>query len=283
MKFREPLDAGWRAPPRLQLQPDQRARLLGRDRGLHDDAARRCSTRVGGFDERFAVGFNDTDLCLRLARPASVLYDGHTAARHHESATRAHDQGGRPIPKATTRACAPAGRAFSATATRSTPAAHRRPAPTTPPHRHRMVRPSRRAHRHPPRPPQRQPPAAPVGWGNAAHPRPRDQLRPDRARATSLGSIRTSRTTRWPGRRMRGRRRRCIPVFYGSFDWHSCVHSYWLLARLLRRFPAARGGGGDRGAVRPAADAGEDRGGVRVSWRRRRRGGSSGRMAGHGC
>ena len=27
------------------------------------------------------------------------------------------------------------------------------------------------------------------------------------------------------------------PVFYGSFDWHSCVHSYWLLARVLRRFP----------------------------------------------
>lgn len=29
------------------------------------------------------------------------------------------------------------------------------------------------------------------------------------------------------------------PVFYGSFDWHSCVHSYWLLARVLRRFPTA--------------------------------------------
>ena len=29
------------------------------------------------------------------------------------------------------------------------------------------------------------------------------------------------------------------PVFYGSFDWHSCVHGYWLLARLLHRFPAA--------------------------------------------
>ena len=29
------------------------------------------------------------------------------------------------------------------------------------------------------------------------------------------------------------------PVFYGSFDWHSCVHSYWLLARLLHRFPTA--------------------------------------------
>jgi hypothetical protein len=28
------------------------------------------------------------------------------------------------------------------------------------------------------------------------------------------------------------------PIFYGSFDWHSCVHSYWLLARLRRLFPA---------------------------------------------
>jgi len=27
------------------------------------------------------------------------------------------------------------------------------------------------------------------------------------------------------------------PIFYGSFDWHSCVHGYWLLARLVRRFP----------------------------------------------
>lgn len=29
------------------------------------------------------------------------------------------------------------------------------------------------------------------------------------------------------------------PVFFGSYDWHSCVHSYWTLARLLRRFPHA--------------------------------------------
>lgn len=28
------------------------------------------------------------------------------------------------------------------------------------------------------------------------------------------------------------------PVFYGSFDWHSCVHGYWMLATLYRRFPA---------------------------------------------
>jgi hypothetical protein len=27
------------------------------------------------------------------------------------------------------------------------------------------------------------------------------------------------------------------PIFFGSFDWHSCVHAYWLLARLLRRYP----------------------------------------------
>jgi hypothetical protein len=27
------------------------------------------------------------------------------------------------------------------------------------------------------------------------------------------------------------------PIFFGSFDWHSCVHGYWMLARLLRRHP----------------------------------------------
>lgn len=27
------------------------------------------------------------------------------------------------------------------------------------------------------------------------------------------------------------------PIFYGSFDWHSCVHGYWLLARVYRQFP----------------------------------------------
>ena len=26
------------------------------------------------------------------------------------------------------------------------------------------------------------------------------------------------------------------PLFFGSFDWHSCVHGYWLLARLLREY-----------------------------------------------
>ena len=31
--------------------------------------------------------------------------------------------------------------------------------------------------------------------------------------------------------------RQLHPVFFGSFDWHSCVHGHWLLARLDRRFP----------------------------------------------
>lgn len=27
------------------------------------------------------------------------------------------------------------------------------------------------------------------------------------------------------------------PAFYGSYDWHSCVHGWWSLTRLLRLFP----------------------------------------------
>jgi len=28
------------------------------------------------------------------------------------------------------------------------------------------------------------------------------------------------------------------PIFYGSFDWHSCVHGWWMLLTLRRMFPA---------------------------------------------
>jgi hypothetical protein len=28
------------------------------------------------------------------------------------------------------------------------------------------------------------------------------------------------------------------PVFFGSYDWHSCVHMHWALARLLNLYPA---------------------------------------------
>lgn len=27
------------------------------------------------------------------------------------------------------------------------------------------------------------------------------------------------------------------PIFYGCFDWHSAVHGYWSMVRLVRRFP----------------------------------------------
>ncbi len=27
------------------------------------------------------------------------------------------------------------------------------------------------------------------------------------------------------------------PAFYGSYDWHSCVHQHWMLVRLFRLFP----------------------------------------------
>ena len=40
------------------------------------------------------------------------------------------------------------------------------------------------------------------------------------------------------------------PAFFGSFDWHSCVHGHWLLARLYRRFPALP----ERAAIRAALD-----------------------------
>jgi len=31
--------------------------------------------------------------------------------------------------------------------------------------------------------------------------------------------------------------RQLHPVFFGSFDWHSCVHGYWLLATVRRLYP----------------------------------------------
>jgi GT2 family glycosyltransferase len=44
---------------------------------------------VNGYDEAFVVGFNDTDLCLRVGRAGyKVLYDGRTVLFHHESVTR---------------------------------------------------------------------------------------------------------------------------------------------------------------------------------------------------
>lgn len=33
--------------------------------------------------------------------------------------------------------------------------------------------------------------------------------------------------------------RALTPIFYGCYDWHSAVHSHWLLVRLLRLYPKA--------------------------------------------
>ena len=45
--------------------------------------------QVGGFDAAFGIGFNDTDLCLRIGQAGyRILYDGATILYHYESATR---------------------------------------------------------------------------------------------------------------------------------------------------------------------------------------------------
>jgi GT2 family glycosyltransferase len=50
---------------------------------------RKVFEEIGGFDENFAIGFNDTDLCLRIkAAGYRNLYDGTTILFHYESATR---------------------------------------------------------------------------------------------------------------------------------------------------------------------------------------------------
>ncbi len=46
------------------------------------------------------------------------------------------------------------------------------------------------------------------------------------------------------------------PIFHGSFDWHSCVHGFWTLARIFRLFPDNRRAGDivalfDRSFTRP--------------------------------
>lgn len=41
------------------------------------------------------------------------------------------------------------------------------------------------------------------------------------------------------------------PAFFGSFDWHSCVHAHWLLVRVLKRYPDLP----EAGAIRAALGA----------------------------
>ena len=55
--------------------------------------------------------------------------------------------------------------------------------------------------------------------------------------AMSRANIRTSSTMCCWATRMRCRRAMLHPIFYGSFDWHSCVHGWWTLLTLRRLFP----------------------------------------------
>ena len=73
------------------------------------------------------------------------------------------------------------------------------------------------------------------------------------------------------------------PIFYGSFDWHSCVHGWWTLLTLRRLFPEMCRSGGDRRAGRRQLHR-KPR--SQPSWpisTGRCRAGSSGHTAGRGC
>ena len=74
---------------------------------------------------------------------------------------------------------------------------------------------------------------------------PRRQHDSPRSRSrTSRATIRTSSITSSAGDADVARRRATLhPAFHGSYDWHSCVHMHWLLARLrgVSGLPAARG------------------------------------------
>jgi hypothetical protein len=41
------------------------------------------------------------------------------------------------------------------------------------------------------------------------------------------------------------------PAFFGSFDWHSCVHAHWMLVRVLKLFPELP----EAGAIRATLDS----------------------------
>jgi O-antigen biosynthesis protein len=53
---------------------------------------RELFAQLGGFDEQYAVGFNDVDLCLRArARGETILLDAHAVLIHEESQSRGKD------------------------------------------------------------------------------------------------------------------------------------------------------------------------------------------------
>ena len=68
--------------------------------------------------------------------------------------------------------------------------------------------------------------------------------------AMSRRNIRTSSTMCWIGDEDALPPRALHPIFFGSFDWHSCVHGWWTLLTLRRLFPDMAEARGDRRARR---------------------------------
>ena len=81
-----------------------------------------------------------------------------------------------------------------------------------------------------------------------AHPASRRSSRASRWR-TSRASTRTSSITCSTAPSDVSRRASCTPIFYGSFDWHSYVHGYWLLATWSTALPRAPEAGTDSRAL----------------------------------
>jgi GT2 family glycosyltransferase len=59
---------------------------------------------VDGFDERYKIGFGDTDFCLKVQEKGYLnVYTPYAELYHHESATRGQTFEGDPHPKDTRR------------------------------------------------------------------------------------------------------------------------------------------------------------------------------------
>ncbi|MGW5052488.1 DUF2891 domain-containing protein [Actinokineospora sp. NPDC004072] len=80
-----------------------------------------------------------------------------------------------------------------------------------------------------------------------------DSATAERLLATAVANIRRDYPVHWmhlihsPGD-LRPQRE-LHPVFAGSYDWHSCVHQTWLIARLLRVLPGLGGADAARAAL----------------------------------
>jgi GT2 family glycosyltransferase/tetratricopeptide (TPR) repeat protein len=70
----------------------RRSRPVAAVTGAFLACRRETFAAVGGFDERFAIAYNDIDFCLKIRqRGARVIFAADIEAIHHESRTRGHN------------------------------------------------------------------------------------------------------------------------------------------------------------------------------------------------